>query len=527
MPAWSVIVGRRPLSLVVDGLIIAALFAGTAVWGFRYWTRVSVNGQPFYYQLYFEPAVMVACGKGFVVARPQVPEMVAFLQQRVDRFSCDAITPQTALGTEEVFQQGPWLYLMLTVGWAWRLLGVSWSALGPLFAAMFGTTIAAAYLIFRLGVGPLLAAIGAAGLSTSRIHLKFLPILRDYAKAPTIAALYGATLGIGYGFRTDFLAYIPSFFVTLALFAPGGLLRNLQIKAAAAAVCVAAFLLAAWPAISTLAASKPGCQWHVVILGFARQFDRPLGVESAPYEVGREYLDEWAYTTVTSYAARAHPGIGHIEYCEVAYGGATRAYLLDVAKRFPADLIVRAYGSVLRIVELPFLPVEGWYADDRPLDWNAGHGSGLVIVLAAALVAAAIDRRIGLFVIFVLIYFGGLPAIQFSERHFFHFEFITWFAALFLVQTAMTDAPALRALGARRIAAGRRLGEEIEAPDPADRAERDIHGAGPRASGPRLRPIPKPPTSSSSTSTRLRAASTRPSRFGTTSHAVRMGASFR
>ena len=463
MPILTSGVRRSELSLRADGAIAFALFLVAAIWGFAYWKHFTALGQPFYYQLYFEPSVMVACGKGFVVARPQVPEMVSFLLQRQDRFSCDAIPASAALTRDEVFQQGPWLYLMLVVGWTWRIVGVAWSALGPLFAAMFAMCIVAGYFIFRLGVGRLLALAGAGALATSRLHLHLLPELRDYAKAPMmlvllallgllvlgrtswkrtvgIAAAYGAVLGIGYGFRSDFVAYFPPLFISL-LFVRGGIVRQLPIKAAAAIVCVGAFFLTAWPVLSTLAASKPGCQWHVVLLGFAPQFDRPLGVAPAPYEVARGYSDEWEYTTTTSYAARVHPGTGHIEYCEAPYGDATRGYLFEIVRRFPADLVVRAYASVLRIVELPFLPIEG--RDDltgHELNWNRSHHVGLALFAAATLLVAISDLRLGLFVVALTLYFGGLPAVQFSERHFFHFEFLTWFAILGLIQFAVDRA---------------------------------------------------------------------------------------
>jgi len=466
---------RTPLSRRIDGAIALLVFLMTAAWVFAYWKHVTAHGQPFFYQLYFEPSVMVACGKGFVVARPQVPEMVSFLRLQQDRFPCEAIPANAALTTDDMPQQGPWRYLMLTVGWTWRIFGVAWSALGPLFAMLFAGTVTAGYLIFRLGVGRPLALLGTIGLATSRMHLKFLLELRDYAKSPwmlvlvlllgllvlgrvswkrtiTIAVLYGVVLGIGYGFRSDFLAYIPPFFVAL-LFLPGGIVRNLAIKAAAGVVCVGTFLVVAWPALSTLEASKPGCTWHIVLLGFARQYDRPLGVTPAPYEAAREYLDEWEYTTTTSYAARLHPGIGHIEYCEPPYGTATREYLIDVIRHFPADIIVRTYASVLRVVELPFLPIEGRDDDDgRVLNWDRSHHVGLVLVTAATLAIATVDLRLGLFVLFLVLYFAGLPAIQFSERHYFHFEFLTWFAALFLVQLAFVEGrEALSRIGHRQL----------------------------------------------------------------------------
>jgi len=460
---WTVALRRRGVPLWVDGAIALALFAGLGIWGTFYWQRTAGRGQPYYYQIYFEPAVMIACGKGFVVARPQVPEMVAFLQQRVDHFSCDAIGPDVQLGTDEVFQVGSWRYLMLTVGYAWRLLGVSWSGLGPLFGLLFGATIAAAYALFRLGMSPLLAVVASMALRFATLHLKYLGVLRDYAKAPftfilffllgllvmrratwkrvlAVAAAYGVVLGLGYGFRTDFESDIPPFLVTLVFFLEGGVSRNLRLKAVAAALFVATFLVTAWPVISTLEKARSGCGWHVVLLGFANRFHAPLGVEPAPYEVSREYLDEWEHTTVTSYMARVHPGIGHIGLCDASHSVASREYLMEVLRLFPADLIIRMSASIRRIVELPFSPVPGIDDDgDRPVDWGAGHGIGLSLVLATITLTMAVDMRVGLFLLFFLLYFGALPALQFDHRHFFHLIFVAWWAGGFLVQSAISD----------------------------------------------------------------------------------------
>ena len=453
---------RSRTPLLIDGAIALLLFVGAAIGGLSYWKGAVANGQPFYYQNYFEPAVMLACGKGLVVARPQVPAMVPFLWRQTDRFSCDAIGPDAPLGTDDMFQLGSWRYLMLAVGSTWRVFGVSWSALGPLFAVLFGATIASVYAVFRLGMGPILAVAGSLLLSVSELHLAYLPVLRDYAKAPFtlilifllgllvkqrvtwrsligIAAAYGVTLGVGFGFRTDFLADFLPFFVVVALFLDGGVLRNVPAKIAAGAVCVAMFMAAAWPVISTLDKSRPGCQWHVVLLGFANQFSEPLGVEPAPYDVNREYLDEYAYTTVTSYAGRVQPGVGHIEFCEARYGVATRAYVMDVVTRFPADVIVRAYASILRIVELPFI---GRGSDDengqRP-PRRAADGTGLALVVAALALAMAANMRAGAFLLFFVLYFCGLPAVQYDARHFFHLEFVAWWAAGFLLQSAFTQ----------------------------------------------------------------------------------------
>ena len=455
---------RRSAPVRIDAVIALLLFVGCGLWSLAYWKRVTAIGQPYYYQIYFEPAVMIACGKGLVVARPQVPAMVAFLWRQTNEFSCDAIPRDAPLGTSDLFQLGSWRYLMLAVGWTWRLFGVSWRTLGPLFALLFATTAAALYALFRIGMGPALAAAAALAVSLSEYNRSYLLVLRDYTKAPftlllivligalvarqqtrarvlTAAAAYGAILGIGYGFRPDFMGDVPPFFVALFLFLPGGLRRHIGLKLAAAAACIAAFFATGWPVVSTLDASRAGCQWHVVALGFARQFDGALGVEPAPYEASREYLDEWLYTEVTSYAARVHPGIGHIEFCAPAYGAATREYIADVVSHFPADIVVRAYASMLRVVELPFTRRPG--SDDPSPDPHYEHyRMGLLLVAAAIAAAAAADVRYGVFLIFFVVYFCGLPGTQFDARHFFHLEFVPWWAAGFLVQGAIGWAAA-------------------------------------------------------------------------------------
>ena len=443
----------------LDIALVLLLFVGASVGSYAYWKRTYAPHQPFYYQLYFEPAVFIACGRGFVVSRPQVPEMVPFLWNKTDRFSCDAIPANAPVGTDDMFQQGSWRYLMLTVGYTWRIFGVSWSALGPLFGVAFGSSIAMLYGIFRLGMGPLLSTIGALILCFSEYHLAYYSILRDYLKAPFTLALffllglivarrlssralvaagaaYGAVTGLGYGFRTDLIGDLPPFFIVLGAFVAGGVTGNLRAKGLAALACVGAFLLTAWPVISTQQQSRAGCQWHVVALGFAHQFDEPLGVAPAPYEAAREYLDEWMYTTTTSYAGRVHPGVGHIEFCEPEYGRATGEFVADIVRHFPADVVVRAYASVLRVVELPFTRRPG-SDDPRPDPHVERDGIGLAIVALAILVAAAADLRVGLFLIVFVLYFGGLPGTQFDPRHFFYLEFLPWWSLGFLVASAI------------------------------------------------------------------------------------------
>jgi hypothetical protein len=449
--------------LAIDALIAVALFGAAAWWGTSYWNASFKAGRaPMFYQEYFEPAVMMACGKGFVIAHPQVPEMAAFLLRRTDRFSCSDIPADAKLGTEGMYQ-GVWRYLMIATATGWRLLGISWSGMGPLFGVLFAATIVLGYGILRLGMGRVLALACACALTVSTLHLLNLPHLRDYAKAPFTLALilimglvvkrrptrrlllgcaaaYGVVLGIGYGFRTDFLVNIPVFFVALFVFVDGGLLKNLHLKAAAAALCLAVFLATAWPVISVVYRSG-GCQWHTALLGLTAGFAESLGIQPAPYDWGEPYADGFIDKTVTSYGRRIHPGVGHIEYCSHEYDKVTGQYLIEIAGRFPADMLTRAYASSVQITKLPF----PWF--DAPLPDFASplyslrmaalkllKGSGIVWVALAILLVATTSVRLALFLAFFFLYFAGYPAIQFFNRHHFHLEIITWWAIGFVLQ---------------------------------------------------------------------------------------------
>ena len=459
-------VGHRPTRPAfpwTEILVGLALLLAAGTWGTIYWNRAFAAGQrPAFYQSYFEPAVMIACGYGFAVVDPPVPAMGAFLKRDVDRFACDQIPAGVTLRRGGLFQ-APWWYLMYAVGTTWRLLGISWSGMAPLFGALFAATIVAAYAIFRLGMGRVWALACAAALIVSPVHLMNLPRLRDYSKAPftlvlvfllgllitrrptrryvlAIAAAYGVVLGVGYGFRTDLLANIPPLFLTLAGFLEGGIFRNLRLKAAAGALCLVTFVATGWPAISAVYRGG-GCQWHTALLGFSAHFSGPLGVDQPPYQMSRVYSDSFINTTVTSYASRLQPDIGHIPYCEPEYDRQTGRYLREVGRRFPADMLVRAYASTLRIAELPFMgpPDAGAggyeHAENQAPGKPGASGPGLALVVAAIGLAMGASLRIGIFLVFLVLYFGGYPAIQFDLRHYFHLEFITWWAVGFVLQS--------------------------------------------------------------------------------------------
>ena len=466
------VAGSLPGRLAIEAVVAISLFSAAAKWGSWYWHESLVIGRhPFFYQLYYEPAVMVACGKGFVIAQPQVPEMTRFLTEQTQSFDCADIPASTRLTSEGLYQ-GSSRYLMTAVGWTWRSVGVSWRKLGPFAGVLFGLTIVAAYAIFRLGMGRVLAVLCASALSLSALHLLNLPNLRDYAKAPftlllifllglivtirpswprilAISAAAGLVLGVGYGFRSDLLIVIPAFVLTAFLFLDAGWRTRVMYAAAASAVFMATFYVTALPVINSVKQTW-GCQWHTAIIGLGADVTRDLQVEAAPYDWLDGMTDEFVYATSTSYAARTQSGLKHIDYCGPDYDTVTRGFMLDVVRHTPGDFLVRAYASALQMVQLPVrwrnppMPkLATNYYDIRKAIVSAVPDAGLFLVVAVLVLVMARSIRLGWFLIAFVLYFGGYPAVQFANRHFFHLEFITWWALGFLVQQLVTRVVAV------------------------------------------------------------------------------------
>jgi hypothetical protein len=444
----------------LDGLVALGVFVIAGWWGTHYWHASEIAGrEPSFYQEYFEPAAMVACGHGYAVAMPSVDAVRDFLGGKRDHLDCREIPPTVTFRFATF--QSPWRYLMLSVAATWRIRGISWSAVAPLSGALFGAAVSLSYGIFRLGMGRLFALGGAFSFAVAPIHLVEIPHLRDYSKAPfalgcllilgvmvarplrpravlALAAFYGALVGIGYGFRSDLLIYLPPFFVTVFAFTPGGLAANLRWKALSGVVCIVAFVAAAWPILSVVARNG-SCLWHFMLLGLTNTFTENLRLIPGPYDFGHTFADRWVYSTITAFAERRHPDLGLVRYCSPEYDVVGREYFLGVVRAFPADMVTRGLGSILGIFRealwrpapLPDFAPTLYIWRDRFL--RHLPGSGLAWVLGAVLVAVSADVRIGLFLMFFVLYFAGYPAIQFHPRHDFHLEFIPWWGMGFTV----------------------------------------------------------------------------------------------
>src|SRR5437867_4055052 len=103
---------------------------------------------------------------------------------------------------------------------------------------------------------------------------------------------------------------------------------------------------------------------------------------------------------------------------------------------------------MLTVLELPFavgahvsaIPVGAggngmlrFYTDyGRLLQPLSGLGGPMALVTLATISVS--NLRAAIVLTLLLVYFAGYPALQFHVRHYFHLEFMAWWALAFLVE---------------------------------------------------------------------------------------------
>lgn len=203
---------------------------------------------------------------------------------------------------------------------------------------------------------------------------------------------------------------------------------------------------------------------HVAVLGLMERFDYHLGVGGTPYVLGHHYKDYYAYCAVVGSTEPDAGSAGKIPYDSREYDKAGMAYCRNVAKTLPADLVLRVYASVLRILDYgPFIStsvttkllevefIEKLFLTRwRWFGWLSGLGKYFAVVTIGVLSACSL--RYGLATAFCLFYFTGYAALQFDLRHHFHLEFVTWWFMAFCLQHVLGALPGLcRRAGRNRV----------------------------------------------------------------------------
>lgn len=403
------------------------------------------------------PALMVACGSGFVQPT-ETPPVQEFLSRSRDRISCAEIDRHG--GTQPgLFAVGE-RYAIYAAGLALRVGGLSWRTLDAYQGGLFGLTMGMAYVILRFVAGPALAALGTVALIWSDQVLA-LTSFRDFGKAPTFFALWlvlgwmvsrntgrasvnllapavvaGLLVGVGIGFRIDLLVFVPAVLAVVWLAVPGFDRRSVYKKAVAAVVFVTVSLAAGAPILAPMSTGSNSS--HVVVLGLMREFTRNLGLEPPSYDVGDHYSDNYAYSLITAHAS-ADDETG-LTFLSSRYDAAGARFLLDTARWFPADAMVRTLGAAAQSIRYPFDGASrGEYLRIPPFNQSAmfravglARSAALKIIEGWALVFAALvfaavalrSSRMAAVGVALVLYFCGYSMLQFSRRHSFHLDLV-------------------------------------------------------------------------------------------------------
>jgi hypothetical protein len=449
---------RADLLLAVTLAVVAGLVGGVAVAG---------SEQGSYYQPEFGPAVMRACGLGYVNYLGKSGSVVDFLGLESSSLDCSAVDP--ALQRRPNAFATAHRYLLESAAFIWRLDEVSWDALIPLFAALYAVAGAALFGIFRLFVGRLLATLGALVLIFSPLQLDMLRELRDYSKTPFLlaafflggllattrlspriavlaGALAGLFLGVGFGFRADVLVALPILVAAVVAFWPGHWRDSIKTRLATLGAFGAVFVLTALPVILTL--SSGGNLYLMGVHGQTVPFTESLGLEQDLYNAGSFYNDPYAVSLTNAHDLLIDGNVRKLKLATAALDEASSSRYNAVVRHLPADFLARADASVLQVLDsAPDALAE---PVPQPVDALGVPGvaraglakllgpfeDGWIVLLAALIVGAARSPRLAVGALLAVLFLGSLISFQPSVRHSFYLEFIWWVAVAYLTQEA-------------------------------------------------------------------------------------------
>ena len=437
-------------------------------------------------QASFGPSVMLACDRGFV--NPQasaIPELAEFLRPDlhrngppvIDTFACELLPEDIPTVPFTGIHKRTW-HMFWIAGWIWRVFGVAWSSLTPLYGVLFGLSAAAAYGLFRLVLNPPIALFCGALFLISPIQFHYLPRLRDFAKAPfMLVALYcllllvlypkgnkralwtgalaGACIGMATGFRAEAVMYLVVFLPAVILFYPGWRWPTWVPRAVAMAAFLVCFLLAGWPVLMKF--QTYGERTHPFLMGFAEIYDGRLGVENDTYQVAHRFLDAEALAQMNAHNLYLDAEAKPIIYETPGYEAVGDDYFFrNLLWKFPGDLATRTYASGLRILDElrpspnVFMPrgithrfLEPLYAG-RSWLMDTLFSRTRYVALALLLVLGALSPRLGFMVLYLFFCLAGMASVQFATRHYFHLEWIPLLLGGALIQILWL---ALRGLG--------------------------------------------------------------------------------
>lgn len=458
MSRKSVTMPDRPDWVLGVGFALLGAVLGAAV--------LHQSSMLYFYQAFMPEMVYSACGHGFVRSPITPSPMVDFLVGRSAVFDCATIgiVPEQPAG---IFFRSQ-LYLAWAVSALWRLTSIRYSNLWPLVSTLVGAYACGCFVLVRLFFARWPAAAGAALLALSPVMLSMVPYFRDFSKAPFFiwaivfliltmraellrmallwAALSGAAVGMGLGFRSDVFILLPIGIIGLVVSSGP---KRWKAGVATIAVFAASALLAGAP---LLGVGKAGASGTLLMQGLSDPFQSYLDLGPVPYSLGARYSDEIVLSSVAADLRPADPGwdAGEGKLGHTVSQAATRSgsYVMGWLPYFAGDVTTQALKSAAWVIVFPELVAPGRVNLDPGVPVRAAPqiarllnrlydrlaNSWVAMICAAGFVAffwreAAVRPREA-FALFLI--FGALltyPVVQFSVRHVFQLEFI-WILAV-------------------------------------------------------------------------------------------------
>jgi hypothetical protein len=325
---------------------------------------------------------------------------------------------------------------------------------------IFAMVITLYYCIFRLGMGIALAFIFTILIMGSSIQLDHLIPFWDkyYFRAPFVlsfilitgilikdpvgptgilfwAFLLGAILGLGLMIRPDLNVYAIPIILTILFLVPPSKIVNLKFKIMSIFLFITVTLLffQTCPRCSLFQSRTS----HALINATTTYEQETAGLKLPKYDWN--YLFTEPYTSSLSYGqARVfNPSILYENY------GPVDEYAKLLISNFPADILTKSYGVVLKIMEMPFSyllhPVginnefilHLYILREKLL--SLFSELGFWFCLGAVLLIGTKNLRKGMYLIIMIPPLMLLPAIIHIGYYSFYLEFISFWALGFLL----------------------------------------------------------------------------------------------
>lgn len=400
----------------------------------------------------YVPAAMFAAGQGFI--NPPVDEVLgmrAFIDMTTDAWEPTSF-PERYSRTALESTQHRHRYLIGAMAIVWRVFGVSWDNGKLLAIALYAASGFAAYALMRVWIGWKLALVATLFFLMSPQVLLNLSDIRDFSKTPFIlgtiallcfaakypmrrrywilcAALLGALMGLGLGFRRDLLIVPPAVITALVFMPrpPGAVWRE---RVAGIAVYGFVSLLLSAPIL--FAFQEHGALvGHDILVGTTAEHDATMGIQPANY--ARLLIKDDFYVAKASIAHSARELGTRIPTNRGIYAWpeAFTDFLDALVLTYPGDFLARGLQSTLRTLQ----GVSDYRFDGaNRYDWAEGLHQrfnrwldtfGLLHAAVAYLLISAVHLRASLIFFGLFVYFTGVISLQYELRHAFHMYAVT------------------------------------------------------------------------------------------------------